>query len=188
LTDREASELIRPAVRAGEVWADLGAGSGTFTRALAQLIGEKGEVIAIERDQRALRDLQRLRSRSGDAPIQVVEGDITNLHLIGNLATSQLDGALFANVLHFIREPDIVLDRLRSFMHAAGRVIVVEYDARGASRWVPYPLPFHQLAALAKQVGLAAPVEIGRRKSRYQGELYAARMSWGGSDIVIRVK
>jgi ubiquinone/menaquinone biosynthesis C-methylase UbiE len=180
LTEREAIELIRPAVRIAEggTWADFGAGSGTFTRALATLLGEDGRVIAVERDRTALRDLRRLTASPGSATIDVVEGDVTNLHLIGELATSPLTGALFANVLHFIREPERVLDRLRSFMSATGQIIVVEYDQRAASRWVPHPIPFHRLATLAKAVGLTQPVEIGRRRSRYQGDLYCAGMTW----------
>ena len=176
---REAAELIRPAVPAdGGIWADFGAGSGTFAQALAMVVGETGVVIAVERDPGALRDLRRLTDRPGEATIRVVEGDITSLHLIADLATSRLNGALFANVLHFIREPESVLDRLRSFMHSNAPVVVVEYDQRGASRWVPHPLPPDRLAAIANAVGLSAPVEIGRRKSRYQGELYCARMTW----------
>ena len=181
MTEREAAELIRPAVRVGEggTWADFGAGSGTFTRALATLLGQHGQVIAIERDRSALRDLRSLTTLPGAATIHVVEGDVANLHLIGEWATSQLSGALFANVLHFIREPENVLDRLRSFMMPAGRVVVVEYDARTASRWVPYPLPMHRLVEIASAVRLSAPIEIGRRKSRYQGEIYSAYLTWG---------
>jgi SAM-dependent methyltransferase len=180
MTEREAIELIRPAIDVGEggIWADFGAGSGTFTRALAHLLGEHGQVIAVERDRAALRDLRRLSVVPGTASIHVVEGDITNLQMIGELATSRLSGALLANVLHFIREPQRVLDRLRSFMLPAGQIVVVEYDARAASRWVPYPLPLHRLAAVAEAVGLSEPIGIGRRKSRYQGELYCVRMAW----------
>jgi precorrin-6B methylase 2 len=180
LTEREAIELIRPALHAddGGVWADFGAGSGTFTRALASLLGENAEVIAVERDPAALRDLRRAAALPGGAAIKVIDGDVTNLHLIDEFATSQLDGALFANVLHFLRDAESVLDRLRSFMHPDSRVVVVEYDQRSASRWVPYPLPSHRLAALAASAGLSPPVEFGRRKSRYQGDLYCAAMNW----------
>ena len=181
LTDREALDLIRPALtaNAGGTWADFGAGSGTFTRALAALLGDSAKVIAVERDRAALRDLHQVRTPAGSAAIQVVENDITQLHLVDYLATSHLDGALFANVLHFIREVEQVLDRLRSFMTPGARIVIVEYDQRSASRWVPFPLPMHRLQTVAEAVGLSEPVEVGRRKSRYQGDLYCAWMTFG---------
>ena len=50
---RDAVQLIAPAVPAGGRWADLGAGRGTFTAALARLLGPGGTVYAIERDATA---------------------------------------------------------------------------------------------------------------------------------------
>ncbi len=43
--------------RPGGVWADLGAGTGAFTLALAELLGPEGVVYAVDRDGRALREL-----------------------------------------------------------------------------------------------------------------------------------
>jgi precorrin-6B methylase 2 len=62
LADRVA--LIRPGVeRPGgdpprETWADLGAGSGAFTQALASLVGPGAVIYALDRDERALRSLE----------------------------------------------------------------------------------------------------------------------------------
>ncbi|HEY0672561.1 MAG TPA: methyltransferase domain-containing protein [Longimicrobiales bacterium] len=177
MTVAEALDLIGAgAGRAeGQLWADLGAGEGTFSRALAELVGARGRVIAVERDARAVRELRALRL---SARIDVVAGDIRELNAIAALQDIQLDGALFANVLHFIEDPAGVLLQLRRYMKPGSAVLVVEYDRRGASRWVPYPLPVAQLQVLTRAVGLTAPVVVGRRKSRYQGELYCARMQW----------
>ena len=46
----DAFNLIRTGVPGrGGVWADLGAGSGVFTRALADLLGPEGQVFAVDR-------------------------------------------------------------------------------------------------------------------------------------------
>ncbi len=56
----DAVRLIGAAVPAGAAtWADLGAGSGTFTLALASLLGPGGIVYAVDRDTDALRKLVR---------------------------------------------------------------------------------------------------------------------------------
>ena len=177
MTVLEATNLIRAGVgnAAGQTWADLGAGNGTFTRALAELVGEQGRVIAVDHDDVAIRALRRISRDISSPRIEVVEGDVRKLELPG----IELDGALFANVLHFIDEPAAVLARVRPHLRPQARVLVVEYEQRARSRWVPYPLPLQRLAEMAKKAGFAAPVEVGRRKSRYQGELYCALLSSG---------
>src|SRR5687767_5117128 len=78
----EAVALIGPAVHErGGRWADLGAGTGTFTEALLHLLGPEGHVIAVERDRQALSELRGLAGRSGSelGAITVVESDLLEL-------------------------------------------------------------------------------------------------------------
>ena len=53
---RDAIALIAGAVPTHEsaVWADFGAGDGTFTRALLELLGSGARVYAVDRDATAL--------------------------------------------------------------------------------------------------------------------------------------
>ena len=46
--------LLRAAVEPGGTWADIGAGEGAFTLALADLLGPGGRIVAVDRDGRAL--------------------------------------------------------------------------------------------------------------------------------------
>ena len=172
MTVLEATNLIRAGVgeAAGQTWADLGAGEGTFTRALATLIGAEGSVVAVDRDDVAVRTLRRISQDTPGARIEVIAGDVTRL----TLPDVELDGALLANVLHFVEDPTAVLGGVRTYLRAHGRVVVVEYDRRARSPWVPFPLPSSRLEMIATAAGFRAPVELGRRKSRYQGELYCA--------------
>ena len=48
--------LLRGAVEPGGTWADVGAGSGAFTLALADLLGPGGRIVAVDRDAAALRE------------------------------------------------------------------------------------------------------------------------------------
>ncbi|HEV8235797.1 MAG TPA: hypothetical protein VGP84_14405, partial [Gemmatimonadaceae bacterium] len=57
---RDAAQLIAPAIKDGQRWADLGAGTGTFTAALARLVGPSGTVHAVEQDATATRALEAL--------------------------------------------------------------------------------------------------------------------------------
>ena len=178
MTRDEAIELIRPALPAvvRGVWADFGAGRGTFTEALAALLPKDGAVIAVERDPNCLMDLRRLASWAKGSRILVQNGDVQDLPGIPALAEQSLTGALFGNVLHYVPDPESVLTALQPFMEPGGSIVVIEYDRRQASPWVPFPLPLDRLATAARDAGLSEPREVGRRDSRYQGDLYCAVM------------
>ena len=61
---RRAAASGRAARSAGGTWADIGAGEGAFTLALADLLGPGGRIVAVDRDAgRCART--RTRSRRG---------------------------------------------------------------------------------------------------------------------------
>ena len=174
MTTHEALTLIEGAVDArGGVWADLGAGSGVFTRALASLLGPEARIYAVDRDARAVAALRR--QLSSDAPnVIAVHADFTQSFALPSLGDHLLDGILLANALHFVRDAAHVLARLISRLRPDGRVVLVEYDRRAANRWVPYPIPQLRLPALAAAAGLSAFTTTAVRPSAYRGVLYAA--------------
>lgn len=171
---RDAVALLEGAVprRAG-TWADLGAGDGTFTRAIAELAGEGSTVYAVDRDASAL---GALPGGSGMAGVRLipVHADITGAFELPGLGRHALDGVLLANTLHFLAEPAAVLERLARRLAPGGRMVIVEYDRRGASRWVPHPIPSARWPELAAAAGLSAPAVLRRRPSTFGGELYVA--------------
>jgi ubiquinone/menaquinone biosynthesis C-methylase UbiE len=90
-----------------------------------------------------------------------------------------LDGMLFANSLHFIADADAALARLAGRLRPGGRVVLIEYDQRQSTRWVPYPIPVERLPTLAAAARLAAPRVVARRASAFGGELYVAAADRG---------
>ena len=171
----EAAGLVASTVASGETWADLGAGSGTFTAALARLVGREGRVYAVEREPRALGALGALAQRQSrdDAPISVVHADFTQ-----RLDLPLLDGVLLANSLHFVAEDEQspLLRRLAAFLSAQGALVIVEYDNRPRSPWVPFPVSLARLGDLAREAAFATPMVVGRRASDYGGTMYVARL------------
>ncbi|MGH7506495.1 MAG: class I SAM-dependent methyltransferase [Longimicrobiales bacterium] len=175
--DRESAiAFLLPAVSdAAGTWADFGAGRGTFTEALAAILGVDGRIVAVERDRRALASLERLRDRRvSGAAIEVAAGDFLKLDEIAELRDVVLDGALFANALHYVPEPERVLTSVAQLVRPGGRIVVIEYDRARSNRWVPYPLPVDRLRDVAMKAGLGAPHVVSRRPSAYQGAMYCA--------------
>jgi SAM-dependent methyltransferase len=196
VTTQEAMELIARAVLAddstpvGLVWADLGAGSGTFTFALAALLGATGRVIGVDRDDVAVESLRRgIRGRLADpepgfaagqsARITAVRGDFRALHAVDALQDLELDGALFANALHFDPDPAVTLAAAGGRLRPGGRLVVIEYQDRPPNPWVPHPLPVARLHRVADQAGLGSPRVTGERPSSYGGMLYCAWLPAG---------
>ena len=172
MEDDDAIALIRGAVtRPGGLWADLGAGSGVFTRALATLVGPGGTVYAVDNDVDALRELDQYASPAPAAKIRTMVGDFTR-----SLELPPLDGVLVANSLHYVPYADqpTVMGRIASLLTDGAPIVVVEYDRRHANQWVPYPITPATLTALARDAGLGTLAVLGMRPSRYSGTLYSA--------------
>jgi SAM-dependent methyltransferase len=159
-------------VAAGERWADIGAGSGAFTLALADLLGPGATVIALDRDARALEiNAQAMAARFSEVEFETRVCDLTDPPELG-----RLDGIVAANSLHYIprhRQLEVVR-RLATLVRPGGRFIIVEYDADRGNPWVPHPFSFATWQHLAAEAGLRDTERIGRIPSRFLGAIYAA--------------
>lgn len=168
---RDAVALLAPDGRqlqpAGH-WLDLGAGDGTFTRALAELLPAGSTIEAVDRDAAALRRIPR--SHAG-IPIRTTQHDFASLPL----AWDGVAGIVLANALHFVEAQQALLAALANVLAPHGTLLVVEYDRdTPKGPWVPYPVSARTLARMAEASRFAAPVPLGRRRSQFGGEIYAA--------------
>jgi SAM-dependent methyltransferase len=169
---REAVDLLRDAVGdSSGIWADLGAGTGTFTLALAELLGDGSTIYAVDTDDSAVGALGEILAPS-DTRIVPVRGDFTLPLELPGLGKTPLDGILLANALHFAGDAAGVLTRLVQRIRHGGRMIVVEYDRREASRWVPHPIPASLWPRMATSAGLIEATITATRPSAYSGILY----------------
>jgi ubiquinone/menaquinone biosynthesis C-methylase UbiE len=160
--------LLKGGVTSGGIWADLGAGTGAFTLALAELVGPSGEVIAVDRDRGALRDLERAL-RPGGATVRTLAADFTK-----PIDLPALDGIVMANSLHFVEDKAPVLALMRRALKPLQRLLLVEYDADRGNQWVPHPLSFETWRALADSNGFTRTRELASVRSRFLGRIYSA--------------
>ncbi len=152
------------------LWADLGAGTGNFTRALHELLGPESTIYAVDRDAKAIAAQRSLADMEAGAVVRPVQADFTR-----PLDLPPLDGVLMANALHFVRDQTTVLAHVAGYLRPTGRFLLVEYDVPSPMRWIPFPVPPERFDALVTPAGLSAPKLIGSRRSPSTGiRMYAA--------------
>lgn len=164
--------LLARGVREGEggTWADLGAGAGAFTLALAELIGPQGVIHAIDRDRAALAELRSaFVSAVPRAELHARVGDFTR-----RLDLSDLDGVVMANSLHFVEDKIPLLGLVRGYLKHGGRLLLVEYDSDRGNGWVPHPLSFETWRRLASDAGFVETRKLATVPSRFLRQIYSA--------------
>ena len=165
--------LIRGGIDdAGSRWLELGAGSGAFTLALLDVMGEEAQVVAIDRDAGALRKLEHTAaSRFPATTVSTIVADFTQPLPV---EPASFDGVLMANSLHFVRDKAPVLGAAIDALRPRGRFLIVEYGSERGNPWVPWPISYPKWAELAAQVGLRDTRRVGEVPSRFLGSIYAA--------------
>ncbi len=149
MTFQEASNFIKKINFApDETWADLGAGSGTFTIPISQFLGKNGKVYAVDSNPQILK-LEQQFSSNHQAPILSIQADFTK-----PLDLPMLDGIFLANALHFVKDQSTFLQQIISKLKSNGKIIFIEYDQEKGNPWVPYPIPFLKLKKMTTELNL----------------------------------
>jgi ubiquinone/menaquinone biosynthesis C-methylase UbiE len=107
------------ALRPDEIVADLGAGTGYFTRRLAR---HAGRVLAVDIEPKLLSILRE------NAPANVEA--VLAMPADPRLAPESVDTILICNVLHHISERGAYLPRLKRALRPDGRIVVIEFLAK----------------------------------------------------------
>src|SRR4029450_11873988 len=112
------------------IWADLGAGDGTFTLALADALAPGRLIQASDLDGSALR---RIPSAHKGVRITVHRGDFMKQPW----PFADLDGIFMANSLHYVKDQPAFIRGCEAYMTSRRHFLIVEYDTNEASRWLP---------------------------------------------------
>ena len=165
--------LISGLKRKGEnpqFWLDLGAGEGTFTKALAHLLPAGSEILAIDQSSSSLR---KIPAQIESTQISTHAGDFTDIPK----GLPQADGIMMANAIHYIREKEAFLSLwMESFAHKPS-FLIIEYDTHRSNSWVPYPIKPQALEDLFAKLGYNQFEKLGEIPSLYHNRIYAAHIS-----------
>lgn len=107
----------------GDVVADLGAGSGYYTRRIARAVAPSGRVYAVDIQPEMLEILARNMEEEGITNVVPVLGETAD----PKLPMDAVDWFLMADVYHELSEPEEMLARMRDALRSDGRVALLEY-------------------------------------------------------------
>jgi trans-aconitate methyltransferase len=165
-----AIRLIKKAIVASDSpqqWADLGAGNGLFTQALATRLSPKSSILAVDRNESALKSIIL---QNPNVTLHLQSGDFTAVNL-----ANEYNGFLLANALHYIQNATVFLTKLKSGLSSSGRLVIVEYDRRESNPWVPYPVPFEKLKQVGHEAGFTSIKKLEEVPSVYDSvSIYSA--------------
>jgi predicted methyltransferase len=139
--EQRPDEVIRTmGLRDGDVVADLGCGSGYFTRRLARAVAPRGLVYGVDIQPEMLALLKRgveLEGLGNVVPVLAEPDD-------PKLQAASIDWFLLVDVYHELQQPQAVLARMRAALKPRGRVALVEYRLEGSTAL--HILPAHRMS------------------------------------------
>jgi len=121
-------------LRDGQVVAEIGCGTGFFSRRLAKAVGPHGKVYAEDIQAEMLDLLKKYEAKDGDAGAAGVAGVARTVTVLGTetdpkLPKGTMDWILLVDVYHEFQNPKPMLAKIREALKPDGRVALVEYRA-----------------------------------------------------------
>jgi ubiquinone/menaquinone biosynthesis C-methylase UbiE len=112
--------------------ADLGAGSGFFTSALARALPQ-GRIVAIDVQPEMIAALQARVTREGLSNVEVMASVEDSIPL----SAKTVDGALLAFVLHETADPSALLSDVARIVKPGGWLAILEFHKRDTGNGPP---------------------------------------------------
>jgi ubiquinone/menaquinone biosynthesis C-methylase UbiE len=138
--EEERPDLLLAALhlKPGNSVADIGAGTGFYTRRMAKLVGDHGLIYAVEIQQEMLDLLTNKMTELNIRNVKPVLGTITD----PKLPRASIDLVLMVDVYHEFDYPHEMVEAMCLALKPGGRIVFVEF--RGEDPKVPIK-PLHKM-------------------------------------------
>ena len=110
-------------VKPGQVVVDMGCGNGFYTLRLADIVGERGKVLAVDIQPEMLHMLEERAREDNKTNIQTILGTPID----PKLPEASVDLILVVDVYHEFSHPEQMLRAMRKALKPSGRVALVEF-------------------------------------------------------------
>jgi ubiquinone/menaquinone biosynthesis C-methylase UbiE len=114
-------------LKPGEAIAEVGAGTGVYTRLFAQAVGPAGKVYAVDIAPKFLAYIAANMAKEGFKNLQTVQGSDRST----NLPTASVDVTFSSDVYHHFEYPMTMNADIRRALKPNGRLYVLEMEKAG---------------------------------------------------------
>lgn len=105
----------------GQKVADLGSGSGLFTRPLARKVGEKGTVFAVDIDPELLKHIENTADKPANIRTVLAAEDDPKI-------PERVVLIVIIDTLHHIKNREAYLKNLRNYLRPEGRIAIIDFS------------------------------------------------------------
>jgi putative heme-binding domain-containing protein len=111
-------------IPAGATVAEIGSGTGYFTWRLAEKVGPKGKVFAVDVQQKMLDLTAEIVKKHQLSNVQLVLGADNDPHLP---PPASLDLVFIANAYHEFADPEAIITAVNRALKPQGRLVIIEF-------------------------------------------------------------
>ena len=119
-------------LKPGDIVADIGSGSGSFSIPMAKAIAPNGILYAVDIDQKMLDYVAEQAKKAGVTNLRTVLGEYDD----PKLPVKTADVAFFHRVLHMIEHRQAYLNSTAKYMKPDGRVVVIDKNREDSANWM----------------------------------------------------
>jgi SAM-dependent methyltransferase len=150
-------------LKPGMVVADIGAGTGYYTRRMAPLVGSTGQVLAVDVQPEMIEMATTMAKKAGLANIKPVLCTVDDV----KLPEASVDLAIMVDVYHELEFPFDVMQSIVRALKPGGRLVFVEYRAEDPK------VPIKALHKMSEGAQRSWPTRSGLRAYRQHAALAA---------------
>jgi len=140
----------------GQLIGDLGAGGGLFATQAARLVGEQGQVYAVDVVKNVLSEIE---SKCRMAGLHNIKTIWSNLEIVGatKIREATLDAAILVNIMHQSQKHYEIMAEASRLLKPGGKLLIIDWDDQ-APKFAP---PDHMKVNKTKLTEYAGQLGMG---------------------------
>ncbi len=119
-------------LKPGDIVADVGSGSGSFSIPMAKAIAPNGILYAVDIDQKMLDFVAEKAKKEGITNLRTVLGEYDD----PKLPVKGVDVAFFHRVLHMIEHRQVYLNATANYLKPDGRIVIIDKNREDSTNWM----------------------------------------------------